>query len=373
MKLKQIYLERFRNYDRADITFSEGINLILGENGQGKTNFLESIYYLLTSHALRSVKDKELISWQGGPMRLMLSFYRDSSPRENILKFASDGTKKYLALNEVRYEKRSELPFLPMAVSFLPDDLQIIKGSPEKRRHYLDRELAIIMPLYDSYRKTYQRSLYQRNEALKNVLRGQLKRDSLLPWNEQLATYGAKVIAYRLAFLAKLVPISRKIHQFITKNQHDFDISYQSSFGKLSHFDEASLKALFLDFMTRHEEEEIKKGTTLYGPHRDDIGFYQGGIDLRVYGSQGGQRSAILALKLSVVSYIEKYFKEKPILLLDDVMSELDSKRQSRLLQIISKKGIQTLITGTEMDENTYHLLPVRLFEVKEGKITPWQ
>lgn len=372
MKLKTLYLEKFRNYDMAEVAFSEGINLILGENGQGKTNFLESLYYLFTSHPLRSVKEKDLISWQGGPMRLKLSFCPDKSQRENILKFASDGQKKYLALNEVRYEKRSELPFLPKVVSFLPDDLQIIKGSPEKRRHFLDREIELIMPLYGTYRKTYQRTLYQRNEALKNVYKGKLKKDSLLPWNEQLATYGAKILTQRLAFLAKLVPIARKIHQFIAKNQEEFNLSYQSSFGKLTHFDEESLKSLFLSFMEKYEIEEIKKGTSLYGPHRDDIGFYQGTIDLRNYGSQGQQRSAILALKLSVVAYIEKYLEDKPILLLDDVMSELDSKRQQRLLEIISKKEIQTLVTGTEMDKNTYHLLPVRTFKVKKGKITPW-
>lgn len=373
MKLKAIYLEQFRNYQKASVAFGEGINLILGDNGQGKTNFLESLYYLLTSHPLRSVKDKALIAWQGGPMRLKLSFTQDDSERENTLKFASDGTKTYLSLNEVRYEKRSELPYLPKVISFLPDDLQIIKGSPEKRRHYIDRELGLIMPLYDTYRRAYQRSLYQRNEALKNVFKGRLTNDALLPWNEQLATYGSKLIALRLSFLAKLVPISRKTHQFIAKNQESFDISYQSSFGKLTHFDEASLKTLFLSFMENYEAEEIKKGTTLYGPHRDDIGFYQGGIDLRAFGSQGQQRSAILALKLSLLAYIEKYLEDKPILLLDDVMSELDQKRQKRLLQIITKKNIQALITGTEMDENTYHLLSVRLFNVEEGKITQRQ
>ena len=372
MKLETISIEKFRNYEKASIFFNQGINLIIGENGQGKTNFLESIYYLLTNHPLRLVKEKDLISWYGLPMRLFTSFHLDESTRKNNLKFATDGKEKYLSLNDVKYEKRSELPFLPYCVAFIPDDLQIIKGSPDKRRNYLDKELSILYPTYNIYRKKYQRTLHQRNEILKTIKYKKGEKNLLLPWNEQLAIYGAKLITMRLEFLKVLVPIARKIHKYLIDKDNFFNISYQSSFGALKVFSEEEIKTFYMSFFEKYESEEIQKGTTLFGPHRDDLIFYENKVDLRYYGSQGQQRTAILSLKLALVSFMERVFKEKPILLLDDVMSELDLIRQNKLLNIIEQKDIQTFVTGVSDEFHSSTLLSLKRYYVKEGQISPF-
>jgi DNA replication and repair protein recF len=372
MKLMHHSVTNFRNYQSISLELSEGLNLFFGDNGQGKTNFLESIYYALTAFPLRNVKEKELVNWQASPLRLKTMFKREESDRLHELKFATDGAKHFLSLNGVNYKKHQDLPLRLDVIAFTPDDVLIVKGSPEKRRHYLDQEMSLLVGGYYLYRKNYYKVLRQRNEVLKAIFRGQEAHNALLPWNRQLAEYGAKLIFSRLEFLKKLVPMARKVHEYLTKDKKYFNITYQSSFGQVENDDENALMERYHAFFQKYEKEELRRGTSLYGAHRDDLIFYENGIDLRTFGSQGQQRTAILALKIALVSYIEVYLKERPILLLDDVLSELDPYRRQKLLTIIAKKDIQSFITGASLDFKLNYKLAMRQFNVKEGKIIPY-
>lgn len=372
MKLVHHSVTNFRNYQNVSLDLSEGLNLFFGDNGQGKTNFLESIYYALSAFPLRNVRDKELVRWQASPLRLKTDFKREDSDRVHELKFATDGTKYFLSLNGVNYKKHQDLPLRLDVIAFTPDDVLIIKGSPEKRRHYLDQEMSLLVTGYYLCRKNYYKVLRQRNEVLKAIFRGKEAPSALLPWNNQLAEYGAKLIFSRLEFLKRLVPMARKVHDYLTREKKRFDITYQSSFGHLENSDENTIIERYHDFFQKYEKDELRRGTSLYGAHRDDLIFYENGVDLRTFGSQGQQRTAILALKIALVSYIEVYHKERPILLLDDVLSELDPYRQQKLLTIIAKKDIQSFITGASLDFKLNYKLAMRQFKVKEGKIIPY-
>ena len=371
MKAQSLSLKSFRNYESLSLELHPNLNLFIGKNGHGKTNLLESLYYMATGQPLRSVKERDMIRWNEQILRLYLIFKLDE--RENLqhLKMSTDGSKRFISLNGVTYKSLNELPQRLLAIPFTPDDLAIIKGSPEKRRNFIDREIGILSPTYDRLRRKYQRLVSQRNEALKEVRAHRLSPEGLAPWNQQLILTGSQVILARLDFLKTLVPLARKIHRYIAHNDKNFDITYQSSFGKLHWQDQNDVQNQFAELLERHEREEIQRGVSLYGPHRDDLIFYENGIDLRTFGSQGQQRTAILALKIAEISVIENLSGEKPILLLDDVMSELDPERQRFFLEIITKKSIQTIITGTNIDFNLDKRLSYQVFKVSEGKIIP--
>ena len=370
MILKELTMKDWRNYEELRLSFYPTLNIFLGPNGQGKTNLLESIFYLCYAKNFRGNKDKELVHWNRHYFRLQAMFALDEGERTHHLEIYYDAVhRKMLRLNGVKYGRMRSLPARPSAVLFTPDDLSIIKGSPSQRRQFIDRELEALYVEYDSTRLSYERVLSQRSELLRDIRRGHAKRSLLVPWNLQMVDLGVQMIRHRLDLLSFLVPQARRIHDFITKGAGALDVTYQSTLGAVLHEDNTTMKRIFMERLQEVEDEEVAKGQNLIGPHRDDLIFYENGIDLRTYGSQGQQRSAILSMKMAAIDAYEQILSQKPLLLLDDVMSELDYERQRAVMEIVIKKKIQTFITGTGLDFTFNHFGYDPIFYIKDGKV----
>ena len=370
MILKELTLRDWRNYDCTTITLHPTLNVFLGPNGQGKTNLLESIFYLCYGKNFRGNKDRELVHWNRQFFRLEALFALDETSRTHHLEIYYDAVRrKAVKLNGVRYGRLRALPVRLAAVLFTPDDLGIIKGGPAERRRFIDRELEALFADYEQTRHSYERVLSQRGELLRDIRRRRAERKQLVPWNLQLVELGVRMIRRRLDLLAFLVPQARRVHAFLTGEKGSFNVTYQSSLGQVLHENDAVMKTHFLERLAEVEAEEIARGQSLLGPHRDDLIFYENGIDLRTYGSQGQQRTAILSMKMAAIDAYEQHLGTKPLLLLDDVMSELDFDRQRAVMEIVIKKQIQTFITGTGLDFTFKNFGYDPVFHVQEGAI----
>lgn len=370
MILKELTLRDWRNYDSTTIALHPTLNVFLGPNGQGKTNLLESIFYLCYGKNFRGNKDRELVHWNRQFFRLEALFALDETSRTHHLEIYYDAVRrKAVKLNGVRYGRLRTLPVRLAAVLFTPDDLGIIKGGPAERRRFIDRELEALFADYEQTRHSYERVLSQRGELLRDIRRRRAEREQLVPWNLQLVELGVRMIRRRLDLLAFLVPQARRVHAFLTGEKGSFNVTYQSSLGQVLHENDAVMKTHFLERLAEVEAEEIARGQSLLGPHRDDLIFYENGIDLRTYGSQGQQRTAILSMKMAAIDAYEQHLGTKPLLLLDDVMSELDFDRQRAVMEIVIKKQIQTFITGTGLDFTFKNFGYDPVFHVREGAI----
>lgn len=371
MQLQSLTLEGFRNYTQSEIHFQPALNVLIGANAQGKTNLLEAIYYLANGHSFRGNKDAELIGWDAPFLRLSATFQVEESVRvhEMQMTYERNGRKK-IKLNGVAYRKVGDVPQRIKVVLFTPDDLTIVKGSPSLRRQFVDRELDAFDEQFYDLRRQYNRVLLQRNELLKEVRARRQSASALQPWTEQLVVLGTQVIRFRLHFLSQLIPAARRIHGVITGQPGTFDVRYLSCLGQVLQMSSEALQEKYREVLSQCAGEEIRCGVSLYGPHRDDLSFYEKGSDLRVYGSQGQQRTAVLAMKLAEVECYQRRFNRQPLLLLDDVMSELDDMRQEQLMGIVLARTIQTVITGTKMDFYRNEQENNPLFYVHEGKIT---
>lgn len=370
MWIESLSLEGFRNYVSEKLDLIPGVNILIGANGMGKTNLLEGVYVLAHGRTYRG-RDLDMIAWEASYMRLQARFHIEGSGRTHHLVYYYDRQgKKDIKLNKVPYKRLADLDRKPETVLFTPDDLAVVKGGPAKRRAFIDQDLEAFDPDYVRLRRDYGRVLGQRNELLKDIRSGRASRQSLRPWTEQMVEKGSQMILKRLYFLARIVPQARRIHAHLSGHTQGFDVRYQSLLGQVLHMDAQELQDHFKRVLEKAQEDEIRRGSSLYGPQRDDIVFYQDGIDLRRYGSQGQQRTAVLAMKLAEVAYYQSRDQVRPILLLDDVFSELDPYRQAALVEIISHDEIQTIITGTNFDLTQRKWGNLSVFEVSEGQIT---
>ncbi len=371
MNIKSLSFSHYRNYELLTLSPHHRLNVVMGPNAQGKTNLLEAIYVMAVGMSFRAHKEAELLRWKDDWFRLDSQFQVEDSGRLLSFSYVSDGAKKRkLSLNGVQYRRWEDLPERLQVVLFTPDDLNIVKGSPERRRRFLDMELSTLLPGFSTLCRNYRRTLYQRNELLKDVRARRVPADDLAVWDEALSQYGAHIIYERLRLLHLLVPQARRIHTYMTKQSASFDITYQSSLGTaVLGMNESDLKARFLDHLIKKRAEEINRGVTLVGPHRDDLVIYENKNDLRTYGSQGQQRTAVLALKLSEIEAFRRLYGRAPILLLDDVMSELDQSRQDMLLHAVVHNDMQTFLTTTHLTFTTSNQPEKFIFSIKEGKI----
>lgn len=357
MFLKSIELKNFRNYDQLNIEFDKKINLILGNNAQGKTNLLESIYYTSMGKSFKSVKDKEVIKFNEDIASIRARAYKYEDNLEISVVLKKNGDKE-IKRDGLILRKISELSNTMLVVIFSPEDLKIVKEEPEKRRKFIDREISLISPIYLDNLNNYKRTLYQRNNYLKEEKIDDLLLDVL---NEQLSSYGAKIIKQRKEFISKLQTHVEKIHNGITQGREEINLKYK---GDIETEDEEE----FIKILKLHHEKDRRNGTTSRGPHKDDIEFLINKIDARKYGSQGQQRTCALSVRLAELSLIEEETGETAILLLDDVMSELDMRRQEYLIKTLENN--QIFITATELPEQILDRFPdgKRIY-VREGKI----
>jgi DNA replication and repair protein RecF len=364
MNIESLELKNFRNYGELHMEFCPGTNLLYGDNAQGKTNILEAIYVCATARSHRGSKDREVIEFGTDEAHIRLTIRKKESCSRIDMHLKKDRPKG-IAVNGVPIRKASELFGIVNVVLFSPEDLNIIKNGPADRRRFMDLELCQLNRLYVHSLVGYNRVLLQRNRLLKDIGFRQDLKETLDVWDLQLVEYGKKLIRYRQLFLEELKPVIRGIHSELSGNREVLNIEYEPNVAE-DQMENAVRKS---------RESDLKQKMTLVGPHRDDIGFYvalpeqqEKGIDIRKFGSQGQQRTAALSLKLAEIEMIRKSLKEDPVLLLDDVLSELDTNRQIHLLSAI--RNIQTVITCTGMDDlNGKDFKIDRRFEVKGGTV----
>ena len=357
MFIKSLKLKDYRNYDLLNLEFDKATNIFYGDNAQGKTNILEAVYLSGTTKSHRSSKDRDLIRFQCEESHIETVVVKNGVPYQ-IDMHLKKNSPKGIAINRIPIKKATELFGLMNFVFFSPEDLNIIKNGPSERRRFMDLELSQLDKLYLKDLTSYNRIVNQRNKLLKDASYQPSLLDTLDIWDMQLISYGNKIISRRKQFIQEVNEIIEEVHSKLTGGKEKIILSYESGCGTLS-LEEAVL---------RNRERDIKMKSTSAGPHRDDICFRIGDIDIRRFGSQGQQRTAALSLKLSEIELVKKIIKDTPVLLLDDVLSELDKNRQNYLLDSIH--DIQTLITCTGVDEFVNHRFAInKIFHVQSGHV----
>lgn len=357
MIIKSIELKNFRNYEDLHISFDEGTNILFGDNAQGKTNILEAAYMSGTTKSHKGGRDKEVIRFGQEEAHLRTVVFR-SDKEYQIDMHLRKNRAKGIAINKVPIKKAGELFGILNMVFFSPEDLNIIKNGPAERRRFLDSELCQLDRIYLSDLAIYNKILGQRNKLLKDmVYRPELK-DTLSVWDMQLVDTGKKIIRRRKQFVDELRDIVHAIHYRISGEREELALTYEPNIDDI----------FFEDELNRAKIKDMKLCQTSVGPHRDDLLFSIGDVDIRKYGSQGQQRTSALSLKLSEIELVRKSIQDTPVLLLDDVLSELDSNRQNYLLNNIH--DTQTIITCTGLDEFVRNRFQInKVFEVISGHV----
>ncbi|MDD6401294.1 MAG: DNA replication/repair protein RecF [Lachnospiraceae bacterium] len=357
MFIKSLALNNYRNYDNSTIDFSKGINILYGDNAQGKTNILEAIYMLATTKSHRGNKDSEIIRFEEEESHIRAEIDKNNVGHRIDIHLKKKKSKG-IAIDMLPIRKSADLFGLINIIFFSPEDLSIIKDSPQVRRRFMDMELCQLNNIYYSDLSNYNKVLNQRNSLLKQIYFDKSKIDMLDIWDMQLVNYGIKIIEARNNFINMLNEIITEIHHKLTSGKEDILLEYDYNVDSTNFEQELFVKREF----------DLKNQNTQIGPHRDDISFYVNGMDVKKYGSQGQQRTVALSLKLAEIELVKKLIKDNPILLLDDVMSELDSNRRDALLNSI--EGIQTIITCTGYDDFIRKRINIdMIYKVTNGKV----
>ena len=357
MIIESIELKNYRNYKELHMEFNQGTNILYGDNAQGKTNILEAVYVCCTSKSHKSAKDRDIIRFDQDESHIKLQIRKNNVPYRIDMHLKKTKAKG-IAIDGIPIKKAGELFGILNLVFFSPEDLNIIKNGPGERRRFMDLELCQLNKLYLSNLSSYNRILNQRNKLLKDISFQPSLMSTLEVWDEQMASYGSAVIEGRKAFLDEMNGIIEEIHSKITGGKEKIELIYEPSTDS-EHF---------LSELSGNREKDCRFKMTSTGPHRDDLCVKINGMDIRKYGSQGQQRTAALSLKLSEIYMVKRKIKDMPILLLDDVLSELDSNRQNYLLNSISQ--VQTMITCTGLHDfidRRFHIN--KIFKVVEGNV----
>ncbi|MEE1101670.1 MAG: DNA replication/repair protein RecF [Agathobacter sp.] len=357
MIIKSIELSNFRNYENLHINFDYGTNILYGDNAQGKTNILEAAYLSGTTKSHKGSKDKEMIRFEGDESHIRTIVSKNNKDYQIDMHLRKVGSKG-VAINKIPIKRASELFGILNIVFFSPEDLNIIKNGPAERRRFIDTELCQLDKLYLSDLSKYNKTLIQRNKLLKDINYKPELRETLPIWDMQLIEYGRNIIKKRKEFIEELNNIIGEIHHKISGGKEQLILKYEPSIDDI----------FFEDEILKVRQKDLKLCQTTVGPHRDDMLFSVNGIDIRKYGSQGQQRTSALSLKLSEIDLVRKSINNTPVLLLDDVLSELDSNRQNYLLNSIS--DIQTIITCTGLEEFVKNRFQInKIFQVINGEV----
>ena len=359
MIIKSLKLKNYRNYDLLDLTFDPKTNILYGDNAQGKTNILEALYLSGTTKSHRGTKDRDMIQFGYAESHLEtvvekkgIIFQIDMHLKKN--------SPKGIAIDKIPIRRASELFGIVHFVFFSPEDLNIIKEGPAGRRRFIDLELSQLDKIYLNNLSNYNRIINQRNSLLKDIYGSNQQHllETLDIWDMQLAAYGTKVLDRRKEFVRQVNEIISEIHFRLTGGKERLSLTYESSIGEMS-MEQA---------LNKNRQRDLRMKSTAVGPHRDDLCFLSGDLDIRKFGSQGQQRTAALSLKLAEIELVKRIIGDTPILLLDDVLSELDKNRQNYLLDSIH--DIQTVITCTGLDEFVNHRFSInKIFHVKSGHV----
>ena len=364
MRIDSIRFENFRNLINGGINPCDTINVFYGDNAQGKTNLLEAIWLFCGGHSFRNNKENELVKFGGNYYKLELDFY--SRDRDQNAQIVFENGKRRIRINGIDRNRSSYLTEIFSAIVFFPDHLDLIKNNPGIRRNFLDTAICQQKIKYAISLSQYKKILNQRNALLKDAYNHSELKSTVAVWNDILASSGAVIIKERLEYIKKLKEKARIHHFGISDNTEKLSIHYLSKIKADENFDENRIRDLFYDLLCESLDDDIRYGYTNIGPHRDDILINVNGKSAKTYCSQGQQRSAVLSLKLSEAELLYEKNDEKPVILLDDVLSELDSKRQDYLLNRID--GYQVFVTCCE-ESNKKQLKKGKLFNIKNGEI----
>ena len=357
MIIRSLEIADYRNYDSLHIDFDSGTNILYGDNAQGKTNILEAIYMSATTKSHKGSKDKDVVNFNKEEAHIR-TYLEKEGIETRVDMHLRKNKSKGIAIDGQKIKKAAQLLGLLNVVFFSPEDLSIIKNGPAERRRFVDMELCQLDQFYLYNLNNYNKIVNQRNKLLKDMYFNPSLRDTLNIWDSQLVSFGSKIIERRKLFVEQLNEIILEIHRKLSGGRENLMIQYEPDVI-IEEYDKK---------LAVNQERDIKLKQTTTGPHRDDFSFLVGDIDIRKFGSQGQQRTAALSLKLSEIELVKKMTKDNPVLLLDDVLSELDSNRQNYLLSTIG--DIQTIITCTGLDEFVNNRFEIdKVFHIESGKI----
>lgn len=360
MRINGLTLQNFRNYKELNMDLGNGVNVFQGENAQGKTNVLEAMYFCAFGRSHRTSKDKELVRWGEDSARIKLHIERERLDKDIDIFILNDG-KKSIGVNKIKIKKMGDLIGVLNIVMFSPEDLKIVKESPSLRRKFLDMEISQLDRKYYNALVSYNKVLNERNSLMKNR---RMDRNMIDVYDHQLVESGLYIMKQRMNYIRMLNSKGKEIHREITSGREDVDFVYVPSVPYSE-----SMKEDFLLSLSRNREKDMEKGNTSVGTHRDDFSVNINGVDVRSYGSQGQQRTAVLTMKFASLGIIKDIKGEYPVLLLDDVLSELDLSRKKFILKSIA--NIQTVITCTGVENIEDYLTgDYRLFNVTDGSLT---
>lgn len=357
MIIKSLELMNFRNYEFLDLKFNKGTNILYGDNAQGKTNVLEAIYLSATTKSHKGSKDRDIVNFSAEESHIRTYLEKEGIEYKVDMHLRKNKSKG-IAVDGQKIKKAADLLGLLNVVFFSPEDLNIIKNGPAERRRFVDMELCQLDNFYIYNLNHYNKIINQRNKLLKDMYFHPELKETLNIWDSQLVSFGSKIIERRRNFTEQLNEIIHGIHKNLSGGKEELTVKYEPNV-EIENFEQ---------LMKRSQEKDIHLKQTSVGPHRDDFCFMAGDIDIRRFGSQGQQRTAALSLKLSEIELVKKITKDTPVLLLDDVLSELDSSRQNHLLNSIGE--IQTIITCTGLDEFVNNRFEIdKVFKVVDGTI----
>ena len=361
MQIKKLFLQNFRNYERENFTFSDGLNVLFGKNGQGKTNCAEAVFYLCTGASLRIRHDKQLVKM--GAEHAKITAEAENRYGKVVIEADIYENKREIKVNGSQIAKNADLMGHINSVFFSPGELRLIQDGPDERRRFMNISISQTSPAYYTALLRYNKILDQRNALLKNH-DVSLVLDTLPIWDEQLCKYAATIVKRRAEFLENLAPCAKEMHAYLTDNAEILEGSPDKKFQG----DEEEIAKTLLKRLSGSYEKDLRLGFTTVGPHRDDLDILINGADAKAYASQGQMRTAALSLKLAEVEFFNRLSGEYPVLILDDVMSELDLPRRKKLLQRIH--GIQTLLTCTHAERVLYgtqcHKIRIENGRIKE-------
>lgn len=360
MEIKSIKLKNYRNYTEERVYFSPKLNVLLGKNAQGKTNLVEAIYFCSIAKSPRTKREAELIKWQEDFSNILLEYKTKAGDKKIDVTLKRKG-KKIIKLNRINILKIADLVGAVKCVYFSPDELKLVKDAPQDRRKFLDTDISQLNKNYFYNLIKYNKILDSRNKLLKDGFNSTSINETLDIWSRQLANVGSKIIIKRIEFLSKLKEYAKRSHNFLTSSTENLELNYQGITG----LTEQEIELKLIQEYKNTQEKDLKLGYTTVGPHRDDIEMLVDSIDIRTFGSQGQHRTVALSLKLAELEIFKDECGEYPVLLLDDVLSELDKERQNKLLEVTNK--IQTILTTTNVNE--YLLDTATIIRVEDGKV----
>ncbi len=366
MNISFLKLENFRNYESLEIGFNSRINLFYGYNGQGKTNLLESLFLCSVGKSFRTTKDTEMI--KNDKEYFFLKVLIENDLTDSITINYDKKKQKAISVNGMYLRKTGQLMGSLLTVLFCPEDMLLLSEGPSQRRRFLNIAISQLNPLYYYDLQQYDKILLQKNIQLKDCKYNSKELDMLCVWNEQLSEYGSRILFERFKYIKILKEIAKQKHSVISDEKEELNISYDNSIDCSENYSIKEIKDSYNNTLNKITKREIERETSLVGPHRDDITFNLNDMDLKKYGSQGQKRTAVLSLKISEIDIMKMNTGRSPILLLDDVLSELDKKRQKALLN--SLNGIQTFITSVDKDAfNDFVNDSIEYFNINDGHV----